>query len=585
MPDDTTILIKKAILVFFLVSCALFGPTVVSHASAAASLYMGSSTSQVYPGGTFTVYPRVNTGGAATNAYQAEISYTSNIQAIGISKGGSICSLYTTEPSYTLSTASISCGLPTPGYNGTSGSLGSITFRALTVGTATVSYAGGSKVLANDGSGTNILGSVSGANISIVTPPPPPIEAPAVSCTPGGDNEWVSSQSITCTWNTPSGASGFSFIITQDQNENPGSGSISSETSASFSNLSDGVYYFKIKATGNNQWSTVTTYTIKIDTTPPEEVDIVTDPDASEEIDVLPMVSFNAIDAMSGVVRYEIRIDNGDWIEAASPYMVPSISSGNHTVAVKAIDAAGNQRITELPITVAEIPAPIITKPKNGAYLPIGEYLIVEGTTTPDSTVYIYLDGKLIAEVTSDRDGNFTYTHKQLLLAGKHELYATSKGEGGIVSKRSEVVRFSIDIYAVKIGPYIVPSFCAGSFILTILVLLVLLAVLLIKRYSAYRKRVHENVNKSQDMIDQEFDQLKDDLRDDVEDMLSDKTLNKDSHKLEHKLEQELDSELKETEVNVEDIVEKIPPETQKDEQTHAKEPAADPEELEKILK
>ena len=143
----------------FLALAAFTGLAAFNEVHAAASLYMAASSTRVYPGATVTVYPRVNTGGANTNAYNLNIVFSGPITPIGISKGGSICTLYTAEPSYSASTASISCGLPTPGYNGTAGGLGSISFRATAIGTATVTITGSSQVLANDGVGTNILGS------------------------------------------------------------------------------------------------------------------------------------------------------------------------------------------------------------------------------------------------------------------------------------------------------------------------------------------------------------------------------------------------------------------------------------------
>jgi hypothetical protein len=94
-----------------------------NNVHAAATLYFTSTASSVYVGNTFTVYPRVNTGGSDTNSYYVSLSFTSNIQPISISKGGSICSLFTQDPSFSGSTASISCGLPSPGFNGSSGVL------------------------------------------------------------------------------------------------------------------------------------------------------------------------------------------------------------------------------------------------------------------------------------------------------------------------------------------------------------------------------------------------------------------------------------------------------------------------------
>ena len=55
-----------------------------------------------------------------------------------------------------------------------------------------------------------------------------------------------------------------------------------------------------------------------------------------------PTATFATTDAVSGVARYEIRLDGGEWTPRASPYRFPSLSDGIHTASVRAVDQAGN---------------------------------------------------------------------------------------------------------------------------------------------------------------------------------------------------------------------------------------------------
>lgn len=523
---------------------------------AAASLYLTASTTTTYPGNTFVIYPRVNTGGAATNAYTVSITFPSSlVQVVSMSKAGSICTIYVSEPSFTASTASINCGLPTPGYNGSSGGLGSITFRAKAKGTATISITGSSKVLANDGVGTNILGSRGSISINITDPPPPPVAAPTVTCSVGSTGEWIGETDITFNWNVPSGAVGFSYTLTQDPNSGAGRTNVGGGTIKSYSNLPDGTYYFKIAATNGSRWSNTTTYTLRIDTVPPKDLVIYSEPSNDSKIYELPLIYFEAADELSGIDHYEIKIDDGDFIVVQSPYQIESITSGKHTITVKAVDNASNSIEESIIIEMAEIPAPIIIKPKNGSYLPLlKEKLIVEGTAEPNSTVYIYLNGMKLAEVSSDDQGYFSYTHDQPLPSGEYELYAISKGETGIESSRSETVKFTVDPYALRIGMFVIPSPCLASLALVILTFLILLLLYLNRRYQEYRKRVKKSLAKVQKALDEEFDELEKDTMSGVETVTQ-----RVSKKAGGELERDLSKEISEAEADIREAVEEIP--------------------------
>jgi hypothetical protein len=542
------------ILVFVFLIFASSG--VFNRVKAAASLYFTASSVKVYVGQNFTLYPKVNTGGDATNAYIVNITFSSNsIQPVSITKNGSICSLYTSEPSYTSTTATISCGLPTPGYNGSAGGLGVITFKAKGVGSAVISISGASKVLANDGLGTDILGSTGSITITITEPPPPPVAAPTVTASVGADGLWVSTTEITFSWNVPSGAKGFSYIFTQDPNAAVPKTNMGNGTSISYSDLADGIYYFKIIATDGSQWSTVTTYTLKIDTTPPHDIQITTEPSSDNIIEVLPQVIFSATDDLSGIDHYEIKIDDGEYIIAVNPYQIESITSGEHTITIKAVDVAGNSSESSINIKIAEVQAPVLIKPENNSYIPIGEKLVIEGTTTPNSQVFIYLNGELIAEVTSNESGYFSFTYDKLLLEGKYELYATSKDDGGILSRKSEIIKFKVDPYAVRIGGYVIPSFCLGLFILLLLILLLLLLIIIYRKWKKYREKVKEKLSKAKDKIDDEFEELERDVRNEVEETLSQEKKQQVSKRIEHELERDLTDEVLEAKSGVEEAL------------------------------
>ena len=57
-----------------------------------------------------------------------------------------------------------------------------------------------------------------------------------------------------------------------------------------------------------------------------------------------PDVAFEAWDLMSGLDHCEVAVDGGDFSEQTSPYSLPALGDGEHTVTVRAYDVAGNFR-------------------------------------------------------------------------------------------------------------------------------------------------------------------------------------------------------------------------------------------------
>ncbi len=64
-------------------------------------------------------------------------------------------------------------------------------------------------------------------------------------------------------------------------------------------------------------------------------------------------IKWSGTDSNSGIDHYEIKIDNGHWINVGlNTTYVAKLSIGKHTIAIKAIDRAGNVAISEVTITI-----------------------------------------------------------------------------------------------------------------------------------------------------------------------------------------------------------------------------------------
>src|SRR5262245_61826224 len=140
---------------YFLILSAAFALFLLPKVSKAATLYISPASGTYSAGNSFTVTVKTNTGGKAVNTAEATVTYSSNVlEVVRASQGSTFYLASPGSPNSQSGSVYFGGGLPNPGYTGSGGNLGSITFRAKAVGTATISISSGS-VLLNDGYGTN----------------------------------------------------------------------------------------------------------------------------------------------------------------------------------------------------------------------------------------------------------------------------------------------------------------------------------------------------------------------------------------------------------------------------------------------
>lgn len=154
-------------------SFVFLGSFVFFGTARAATLSL-SSASQLYSAGqTFSVNVYVSTPSQAMNAASGTVSFSSStLQVVSISKVGSVFSLWVQEPSFsnTSGTVSFEGIVLNPGFIGSQGKIMTITFRARGAGQSNLTFSSGS-VLANDGSGSNILTNSHGISFTVGAKP------------------------------------------------------------------------------------------------------------------------------------------------------------------------------------------------------------------------------------------------------------------------------------------------------------------------------------------------------------------------------------------------------------------------------
>jgi hypothetical protein len=277
---------------FFVVLGLLASP----FAAHAAQIYLDPATGKYPPGVTFAVNVRLDPQGQCVNAVSADITYPANIiQAVGASDGNSILSLWVKSPTVFSNYGVVSFvgGLPggycgrVPGDPSLSNNLATIYFRfptSTTASTSTVAF--------------------QNANISFLN----------------------STQAVL----------------------NDGQGTLASLKTggATYSPQAIKGQYLSVDAMAD---------AITNDTTPPEPFTIGVYQNNSLFSGQWFAV-FSTVDKQTGIDHYEVAElstadsakpqDQWNWVRAVSPYLIKN-QALNGVLAVRAIDAAGNARVTQ----------------------------------------------------------------------------------------------------------------------------------------------------------------------------------------------------------------------------------------------
>ena len=184
---------------------SLFAFIVPFSAWASASLSISPSSGTYHVGQTFTVSVKANSD-APFNAISLSLLFPPPIfSLVSVSSTDSILTFWVTEPTISKGDGTLTLEGVTPGgVKGLSGTVVRATVRANEVGTGSVSFHSG-QVLANDGNGTDITGTMAGAKYTVIaakpvtstTPPPAAPSTPSpISVTPQPEFPTTSATSV-----------------------------------------------------------------------------------------------------------------------------------------------------------------------------------------------------------------------------------------------------------------------------------------------------------------------------------------------------------------------------------------------------
>lgn len=334
-----------------------------------------SSPSHTYTvGDQFDVSTVMSTEGEVMNAISMEVSFSNTyLDVVSASTDGSVLPFWIHPPTLAAGTVTFDGMIPNPGFAGSNAHIATIQFKALAVGTTTLSFTSAS-VLANDGLATELLSStfpltlvIKEKEVATTTPPeatstPPEIPPEGTSTSPVAPGTpvitsathpdqtvWYANPVADIAWGVPkSGVDAVRFGVSSDPNAFP-SAEYASEKTQETLTLESGTWYVHVQFGNQGVWGSVGSYRINIDMEKPSRVDIVQI--ASDEIRVGTFsnnFSINAEDGLSGIDRVEVSIDGSESVSlsGSSPftYRTSGLSAGEHTITATAYDRVGNSR-------------------------------------------------------------------------------------------------------------------------------------------------------------------------------------------------------------------------------------------------
>lgn len=424
----------------------------------------------------FTVGVKIDSSGEAMNAAQASITFPKNlIEVVAVQKDESIFTFWLNEPEFSNAQGTVSfIGGVHTGISGGSLQILKIVFRAKAQGIAIISFEDGA-VTANDGSGTNILKTLSGAQFFIeqtkaqatstvpvatttqaVLPnqlvPPPEIKrtpAPAralparpevkIELYPNQPGWYNVSSPFLAAWDLPPDIFGMSTALNNEAKFIPAPQSEGLTEGKLLDALDDGIWYLHVRFRNNIGWGETSHSRIAVDTLPPFpfRIEIAT---GKVSDNPRPLLEFSAKDSLSGIEYYRIRTDEGEGVDVAkSEYALPPQAPGKHRVVVKAVDRAGNSREAVVEINVLPIPPPSITFITPFITSDSDESLVVKGQGKNGHIVHVKVMDKKEQVVAAGKaqvaeNAEWLFTLEKNLKRGEYVVQVWDEDERGALS-------------------------------------------------------------------------------------------------------------------------------------------------------
>lgn len=482
---------------------AVISLMVIPVAAEAATVQFSPSSTTVGLGETVEVQVQVATATAVT-AVEVVVNFPAD-KLLGIQATSSNTvfpiSVFPGQVNNANGTVKFTVSVPSPGYFGTGGTIGTIIFRGTQLGTATLTVASAHIVEGSSGDekyngsspGTILIDSSVKPKYTVTGEKGP---VPIVNSTSHPDpSKWYSNRNVSFTW---TGGVEYNYVFDQNPDTLPPTASKGTATTTTVSGVGDGVWYFHVRATnGDGLWGPTSTFKVNIDGTNPASFQLILDPD--DDPSALPLITFDVTDATSGIDHYELSLDDGTYVTVPSPYQLPQVKPGKHTVTVKAFDRAGNIATASVTMDIVRLtPTPKIESPGNDYTMALGGGAKLTGTGPKNATIQLFANDQFITSVKSDKDGKWEIKLVDQPEAGEYTLKVKAVLPQHLDSEYSNEIKGKIEaagfsfggvnLGGLKIGAFAIPSWALLIMYVVFLLLLLALLAYLFYRWQKARK-------------------------------------------------------------------------------------------------
>ncbi len=294
----------------------------------------------------------VTTGGEAINTAEAKITFDPSIIAVeDVLLTNSFCShdfVIAKNIDNLRGEVTVACGKP-GGFIGDRALLAELLVQPLRTGKLTLQFAPGTKVLAHDGLGTDVLRSTTDGVYDIIDPTTTKQHDPLLfSYSHPNEARWYNKKDVHISWFTQNNNQRYLYTINQSEDHSHSQPTTNGH--ADFSVNQDGIYDFHLFE--NNNESVHAHKTIHIDTTPPLPPAIRSSANEVAKGQIVRL-DFSSTDALSGIQKnFYISFNDATWLPTLPQLYIPFLTAGQQKITVRVFDNAGNYSDSTTFVTV-----------------------------------------------------------------------------------------------------------------------------------------------------------------------------------------------------------------------------------------
>ena len=485
------------------------------------SLFFSPASESFETGETFSVELNLDTADSFINAAEIKLDFPKdNLEVLKIEKQGSVFSLWPKEPVFSNETGKISFvgGLPHPGFKGT-GKIITINFKAKNEGEAVLCF-DESKVLADDGQGTNILLYISNPRYLVIQPKSLAEKSetdslPIIySSTHPKEGDWYNNKNPRFKWDLNESTQGVSFILDQNSDTLPDTISEGPVGSKDYEGILDGIWFFHLRFKDEKGWTGAGHYKIKIDTQPPEPFEITID-NKGDSTNPNPSLYFETQDEISGIKKYRIKIGEDEFSDLMSAQIAPKLMPGSYNIIVRAVDEAYNVVRAQTMLNIDPIETPEITVfPEK--YIAGEETFYMEGTSLPEVDIMISLKSgseeiRKWQTVSSDK-GEWSFSTKDLIKPGIYNLSVIAQDKRGAISNPSQDYIIETSFSGLSMGGMMITFKYLIIILIAVLSLGIIFAAWHVYRAYLTKKILKKEIKEAKESLLNNFSNLEKDI-------------------------------------------------------------------------